>query len=161
MSVSILTSGSVVISLTYTHTCRSCFTSTNYRDIPTTCTFNYTQIHRSCFTSTLGMESTRTCATRKPTHSTPHTHRRRLSPQEGGQGRHPQWQEGQGRRQHAPSPKPPSLPNKRVCNSQASRLTSESLLNTQVCSQAFCCFLLFTVLVYKWWALALFPGPAH
>ena len=60
------------------------------------------------------MESTRTCATRKPTNSTPHTHRRRLSPQEGGQGRHPRWQEGQDRRQHAPSPKPPSLPNKQV-----------------------------------------------
>ena len=103
-----------------------------------------------CFTSTLAMESTRTCATRKPTNSTPQTHRRCLSPQEGGQGRHPWWQEGQGRRQHAPSPKPPSPPNKQVCNGQASRLTSESLLHI---SQAFCSFLLFAVLVYKWWVV--------
>ena len=34
--------------------------------------------------STLAMQSTRTCATRRPTNSTPYTHGRRLSSQEGG-----------------------------------------------------------------------------
>ena len=36
--------------------------------------------------------------------------------------------------------------------SQVSRLTSESLLHTLTCSQAVCSFLLIALLVYRWWA---------